>query len=434
MSLPDITQAHPVGLRERIAAALLVYQLCIWPVMYMGYMYEIGPALPQTWPVILLTGLLLVLARVQPRPGSRGPTLGTIGSVGLYVWATVILLLATDVRETSSVAYGNFLTSHLVYAGGFLVAGLFLADAMRTLATRGGRLFFWATAGLLALVVILSAWFNPAREFLPWYVLGISKPETAAGGDFNYIVVSDLLAITALLVLSRLRSFVFRVAVTALSGLLIFWASSRSALVFFLLVAGMMLLIRWVRLPAWPKVLTAAVAIPLIAGIVVTAAPMLSEIQSLPGLERFSASNLEEDESLMLRQELATSGMIKLKQDWMLGHAMREVVEGRQGEYIHNWLSFWQAYGLGPFLLCCVLYALLLVQVTIAFLRNLSHRDLEFLFSVVWFVGLSIAFTRSYGTTHVWLVLAGVPAVLQHFSSAAERQVETESRLPLSTA
>ena len=434
MNLPEIAQVHPVGLRERTAAALLLYQLCIWPVMYMGYMYEVGPAIPQTWPVILLTGLLLILARVQPRPVDRGPELGTIGSVGLYVWATVILLLATDVRETSSDAYGNFLTSHVVYAGGFLVAGLFLADALRALATRRGRLVFWAVAGSLALAVSLSAWFNPARDFLPWYVLGISKPETAAGGDFNYIVVSDLLAITALLVLSRLRSFVLRVAITALSATLIFWASSRSALVFFLLVAGAMLVIRWVRLPAWPKLLTAAIAIPIVIGTVVTVAPTLTDIQSLPGLERFSVTNLEEDESLTLRKELATSGMIKLKQDWMLGHAMREVVEGRQGEYIHNWLSFWQAYGIGPFLLFCVLYGLLLVQITIAFFRNLSHRDLEFLFSVAWFVGVSIAFTRSYGTTHAWLALAGVPAVLRHFSSGAERAADAKSRLPLSTA
>jgi O-antigen ligase len=139
-------------------------------------------------------------------------------------------------------------------------------------------------------------------------------------------------------------------------------------------------------------------------------------------LARFDFSDIASDVSVVGRAELFTEGEARLKKVWLLGHFMDEALDGREGQYIHNWLAFWEEYGLGPFALFVVLYAAALIRITRAYARERWRGDLEFMFGLSWFVALSIAFSRSYGSQYVWLVLTGVPAVLTANRQAAARE------------
>jgi len=50
-------------------------------------------------------------------------------------------------------------------------------------------------------------------------------------------------------------------------------------------------------------------------------------------------------QSLKARWDLLEQGLPSLGQHWLLGCFINEVVEARRGGYIHNWLSFWLAFG-----------------------------------------------------------------------------------------
>jgi hypothetical protein len=324
----------------------------------------------------------------------------------------MVMLFAGDVREAAPDTYASFVVSHVVFGGGMLVAGLHLPTIHGALRSRWGKRSLGVAALTSALTVIIASWLNPAGALIPWYLLGILKPSTETGATFHYIFVSDHLGIAALLLLSEVRSFWAKAGVASVATVLLFWASSRSALGFFMVVACVIVLRHWWRLRFWPRLVVAATGAVIIAALALTLTPIIREVGVVPELERFDVTNLSADRSLEERQELLTVGKAQLQEDWVVGHFMREVLEGREGNYIHNVLSFWQAYGFGPFLLLVALALPLLVRVTLAYARSPGREDLEFCFALAWFGCLSLAFTRSYGTNWVWLMLGGVPAVL----------------------
>jgi len=394
-----------------VAAALLLYLLFGWPLLYMGYAYGVGPAIPFTWLAVLLE--VLVLRQVLARPGAGRAEfdMGVLGAALLYAWVTSVILLARDVRIFAPFVYTDFLTKHVVLAGALLLVGIRFPRAMAALRSPWGRRSAMACAGCLGLGVVLASWLNPGSVQLPWYFLGIPT-FNAEGTQVNYLFVSDFLAIAALLVLSQVRSFWIRALIAVAGGVLLFWTQSRAALAAFSVVAVVILLVHWFRLRLWLRLLAAAVLLPLLFVLFTQLRPVISEVGPVGELQRFDVTQLQSDPSLQSREEVAAQGMFYLRKHWVLGHFMGEVLEGRQGNYIHNWLSFWDEYGLGPFVIFILLYAAALFRITSAYASEPNRPELEFLFGLSWMVGISIVVARSYGSQQVWLVLTAVPATL----------------------
>lgn len=110
-------------------------------------------------------------------------------------------------------------------------------------------------------------------------------------------------------------------------------------------------------------------------------------------LERISALFSGSDPSVQGRLELLGQGLHLLERHWLLGYFMNEVVEIGKGAYIHNWLSFWLAYGIGPFLLAAWLILSLMARSWRQ--REKSHMAL-LTFCLLTFVLLEIILARSY--------------------------------------
>jgi hypothetical protein len=411
MTMPRQVDVNP-GPSGAVAVALLVYILALWPILYMVAAYQIGPPIPQTWLPLLLGALLVGL--MASRSGERLElSIAAVGAVVLYSWVTLAILLGTDAHEANPDAYYNFLVSHLAFGGAMLLVGLNFEGVQWMLA----RPWAGRAAGLaccsLGLMVLLVTWKNPYGDVAPWYLLGIPKPATEVGANFNYLFISDYLAMGSLLLVSQAASLLSKTIIAGVTPFLLLWTSSRSALVCYLIVAGAVLFGHWLRARMRTRVASGIAALVVLALVSTRLQPTLSDVEPTHLLQRFDLTSIQEDESLLERAELERAGLARLKHNWVLGHFMDEVVAGREGKYMHNWLSFWQTYGLGPFLLFCALYVLLLLRVTVAYLGSSDQPALELLFALAWFVGLSIMLARSYGAHEVWLVLTGVPAGLR---------------------
>lgn len=423
--------ARSVGAVRAAAVALLLYLLCAWPVLYIGAANSVGPHVPLLAPALLLTMALVGVDRARQRERRVEGNAAVVWAVVLYLWVTLVIVLAADVRNAAPTVYGNFLSAHIANGAALLVAGIYLPFVTSAFGSLWGRRLVYAAVGALGLVIFLSTWLNLHGGVVPWYLLGIQRPSFVFGVDFNYLFVSDYAALAALLLLSQIRSLWMKVGVT-LAGLIgLYWTSSRSAFGCFAMVAAMVLVVRWIRLRFWPRMLSLVAIVGGAVGLLLALSPFLAVLPVQdPVVARFDVTNIESDPSLVGREELMAEGLVRLKRDWVLGHFMGELLEGREGDYMHNWLSFWQAYGLGPFVLFVLLYAVLLTRITVAYSRQPARHDLELGFCMAWFVALSIVVARSYGVNYVWLVLSGVPAIL----TAARRRAGKADALGAETS
>ena len=121
--------------------------------------------------------------------------------------------------------------------------------------------------------------------------------------------------------------------------------------------------------------------------------------------------NREADESYEARKVILSEGVQYLKENWLIGRFLDEWWrEGTSGGYIHNWLSFWQAYGLMPFLLSLALFG----RTGLALWRQLPKpTDKTGTAVALWmYAMLAIITSRAYGWAFLWLVFGVVTTIV----------------------
>jgi len=242
---------------------------------------------------------------------------------------------------------------------------------------------------------------------------------------YNYLALADSLAIAGLLLLGKpgwrapYQGFIFYIVTL----FLLFFAYSRASLFFFLFVGFILLVLKfWSRRKQ--QLLLALFCAGIASLTVFLAQPNLARIggslveRGHLVLERMSAPFIGSDLSLQIRLELFRQGLRSLGQHWLLGYFMNEVVEAGRGAYMHNWLSFWLAYGIGPFLLSIWLMFSLMARSWHQ--RKKNHLAL-LAFCLLTFTLLVIVFARSYIWPYFWLGL-GFTATVLHGNREKKRQ------------
>jgi len=226
---------------------------------------------------------------------------------------------------------------------------------------------------------------------------------------YNYLALADSLAIAGLLLLGRpsgrapYKSFIFYFITLCL----LLFAYSRASLFLFLFVGFILLALKfWSRQKQHFLLALSCIGIAALTAFIVQ--PNLVERSRLV-LERMSAPFTGNDPSLQSRLELFRQGLRSLRQYWLLGYFMNEAVEAQRGAYMHNWFSFWLAYGIGPFLLSVWLMFSLMVRSW----RQRRKNHLALLaFCLLTFILLAIVFARSYIWPYFWLGLGFAATVL----------------------
>lgn len=237
---------------------------------------------------------------------------------------------------------------------------------------------------------------------------------------YNYLALADSISIVALLLCMLSNKVLWQGFLFYLiTLLLLLFAYSRASFISFSL-AGLIFLIlrykaRYKQKLLWGSlalVTTALIAYIAWLAFFETGEGIIIIEKSRPILERISTLFTGSDLSIQGRLELLGQNLPLLEQHWFLGHFMSEVVEiGERGAYIHNWLSFWLAYGIGPFLLSLWLILSLLVK---GWRQRRKDYTSLLAFCLLTFVFLQVIIARSYIWPYFWLGLGFATATLHN--------------------
>lgn len=218
--------------------------------------------------------------------------------------------------------------------------------------------------------------------------------------SYNYLALGDSVALLGLLFMGLLRRTTFRLTALIVFALALFFAYSRTSFFLFLLAAPLVLFIGG----------KSAERIGIAAGIALAIAAFLvvaRESEALgPAMERMTVLlfQREADESFQARQALLAEGIQNLRENWVLGRFLDEWWRsGVGGSYTHNWLSFWQCYGVFPFLGSMALFA----ATAFALFKQLARPrwGTGTAMAVFTYAMLAIITARAYSWPFIWLAL-----------------------------
>ncbi len=223
---------------------------------------------------------------------------------------------------------------------------------------------------------------------------------------FNYLVLADTLALCGLLLMGTWQSAPGRQLLTYfLACLFLFFSFSRAAFYLFVFWGAIHLglsLRRFGSAVYCVSVLLLLLTLTLL-GIYGTGFKNVKAVERMASL----ITELRTDPSFQTRQILLREGVEVLHKNWLLGNYMAEWREtGSLGGYIHNWLSFLVAYGIGPFSLFIFLTLFLLAKGYLLLRRGTGPTPVVLLL----FAFSAIALARSYVWHFVWFSLGFVVA------------------------
>lgn len=363
---------------------------------------------------------------------------GRLPSIGLSTIHGLLLILAFAMRMflsltgqlkicTKHLALGYLLLVwisilHLVwlpYISTRVEAGLFFSNMALTLIGPwllylGGEAFAYLSITKprfanrlifsLYLVLALVIYVGVSKGFKNYGIFLFAFHDPILQKTYNYLALADSTAIVGLLFLGFLdrKGFCRSIIIYIGTLLMLFLSYSRSSFFCFLLAATFLLIQKF-----WRNRKHIFVLIVVIFAMIICFAWLLPLVETKEYslgktsllLERFGAPFIGTDPSVQSRWELLEKNLPMLKKHWLLGYFMAEVIEIGRGAYIHNWLSFWLAYGLSPFLLSLWILVTLIA-------KNWRVRKQSSLgivgTSILAFIFCSISFSRSYTWPYFW--------------------------------
>lgn len=414
---------------RKIVFFLFIYYLCLDSISYMvRHYFSLGNiifknpllnAIKLEHIVFVLT-IVLILSRYI----NVGKYLNfhSGGALILFIWIFFIVLVSYfDVGQVSFGQYFSFSTLIIGRGFIFILLGLNIHNIYDMLKEKKLRRIFYTIATIYFTVILLSAIYNPLAGNLPWYLRGIT---TYTGNidsyvRFDYLSISNTCALLLLFIISINRNIHIKLLISIFGSFLLVLCLSRASLICFVTAAIITFIIHFFKVGI-KKIGTIALLLILLIFLSVIYVPLLleqTEYLNIGISKRFNPIAFREtDGSYFLRRDLLDKGLFVLKETWFFGRYMSEIAEGKDGTYIHNWLSFWSAYGIGPFLLFSYLLVTASFRITRLFLKDSKSPKNELLFLWSIYMILIIVFSRAYDYYYIWFILLSIPMINQGFT------------------
>jgi hypothetical protein len=223
---------------------------------------------------------------------------------------------------------------------------------------------------------------------------------------FNYLALGDSIAMLGLLLMGLARRQTVKLLIMVVAAIGLFFAYSRTSFFLFLFCSMFVLLVGGRH----SHRIGIAAILAILVSLAVTLAGESDTLQ--PMIERMTVLlfNREADESYEARKVILSEGVQYLKENWLIGRFLDEWWrEGVGGGYIHNWLSFWQVYGLIPFLMSLVVFG----GSGRALWKQLPKPTAATGTAIaLWmYATLAIITSRAYTWPYLWLAMGIVAAV-----------------------
>lgn len=342
-----------------------------------------------------LVGAVMFVRVVRGVPSSRERR-ELIAVTVFFVWATAVVLLGDHnvrgYRELSGLDITRTNMRVLVQHAMLFAVGYSLIDLFRF-----NLLIRW---GFVLLVTSSLINIDPTT-------LLIDKRLMDEEARADYLFLGDTFALWALLTCAVVLSRWGRVMVVVASLASLAVLSSRTSLYAFALSV--------------PFVFRASLrcAIGAIAVLVVAAfgvSSLLENVSDTSVLNRMLVSVAKgEDASAAYRLEQFES-VGQLAENWLLGDYAGQVRDfGSLGAYLHNGLSYWQQFGLIPFLIVLILWVMAASRARYILKADEAwdNPDKRFFLLAVVFFTIEVVGSRSYVHSLPWLVL-GQSVALAH--------------------
>lgn len=114
----------------------------------------------------------------------------------------------------------------------------------------------------------------------------------------------------------------------------------------------------------------------------------------------------DEDQSSLERKVLFKHGVKQILDNIFLGDYGGVInLHGSLGSYIHNLLSYWQAYGLFAFLLSCYFFLFQSLEAILKFFKNKMKGNYDYIFILSIYLIVTVIFSRSYNWYFSWFIL-----------------------------
>jgi O-antigen ligase len=291
------------------------------------------------------------------------------------------------------VFYGTIVFSFIMIIIGMNIRKIFYAFNIKFI-----KILYWFVYCIFISMIFYSLVNNPffdKSEFITFQIY------TA---NYLNIVLSDPFLILSLIIINNLKKEWVKLLFWILTIILLYITASRTTFYFSIITFILLYIYKFIKAK---KLLKLSLIILLVI--------FLLTLINIPSLNNFvenrmlilSYQSLIEDRSFQERFQQFEYGLNDLKENWFLGEHMSYYRYGGQGAYMHNWLSFWLAYGIFPFILFIFLVLSLLIKILTFNYKKSTEKGLaEFIISLFIFTLLSIIFSRSYTYIYIWLSLA----------------------------
>jgi len=232
----------------------------------------------------------------------------------------------------------------------------------------------------------------------PNYAISLDGMESQDKGV--YLALADIYAVGAIVAIASLRSHGYRILVSSISVVCLFFLTSRGALYSFIFAIGVYM---FLFLSFRVKVLALGLS-------VLVSALFFSEIinllESNPRMA-FIFGDYSSDASLVARGSLLDVGLKHIVENPLFGvygGTIRDT--GTLGGYIHSILSFWQQFGIIAFTLVVLIVMFpAIIAIFAVLVKPLEQRDS--VDSMIILLGIfclvMISFARSYTWAYLWI-------------------------------
>lgn len=213
--------------------------------------------------------------------------------------------------------------------------------------------------------------------------------------EFNYLLISDGYVILSLLTLSVnvSRNNIFSTLLPLFSIVVLFVINSRSALFIFILTFAFCFLPRMSKKNKISFIIAILLAIICLLNIINLDTLLDTRVLRL-------ILNTEHDTSLMARTEILNTEKDYLWNNWIFGDYDGYLKRGGDGAYIHNYLSFWEQYGLMPFVCFCVL-SILSIRVCIN-IKSSTSEEIILAIAILFYTLSGCVISKGYVYSTIW--------------------------------
>ena len=405
---------------------LLTLYLCLKPIIYIlehkytgGYRIFSNDFLQQLYNhfymeqiVFFLTFIFIAMRKIN-----TGKYLNVHSIRAFFLYILVVLIINLSFFDIGLLNFNYYFSPSINFICRsflFIFLGLNIHVIDEIFQVKKMRVIFYTIAACYVALIVVTAITDSYSTARAWYLEGLTssldRSEDALTGKalFDYMYISDTVALLLLIIMSQMKSMTGKVSILFVGLFIILLSASRTSFICFGLAGLTLLAVLSFKVSTKKMILPIALLVLLISLASIYGQFFTEKVTAQYGDKyRFALTNYKTDGSYVFRGEIFDQRWRELEDNWLMGRYLSMYAAGRSGTYFHNWLSFWTNFGIVPFLLSVILIVSSLYRAVKQFLKDSFSpiNQLLLLWSI--FVVIAISFSRSYDFYYIWFVLFG---------------------------